>query len=126
MALDSIKRQSDGFSTHRTPLQMMRSFGKLNHDFGLFAPNAQAVFPIFLLLFVLLFSQGIYLFQLVHQHIQHFIQNGLAKPNLNPLHKSYFHVMSKWNSCRDISHTFFIFLIGSVFILTLSLSSSVS
>lgn len=24
MTLDSIKRQSDGFSTHRTPLQMMR------------------------------------------------------------------------------------------------------
>lgn len=42
MTLYSIKRQSDGFSTHRTPLQMMRSFGKLNHDFGLFAPNAQA------------------------------------------------------------------------------------
>lgn len=64
------------------------------------------VFRIFLLLFVLLFSQGLYLFQF---HIQHFNQNGLAKPNFNPLRKGYFHVMSKWNSCRDTSHTFLFF-----------------
>lgn len=111
------------YSPNSTPDDEKRSFGKLNHDFGHFAPNAQAVCSVF-------FYYCLYSCSVKDYICFSFISSILIRMDWrNPISILYVKVISML--CPNGTHvgtllTLSYFLTGSVFILTLSLSSSVS